>query len=80
MAKKHAIPNVIIEMIATNVWVGEASQSLIAPLLRHPDRGSSAIMSFSWHAVKALLNSSEPSSLNLSFRSPFGQAVNEGTV
>jgi hypothetical protein len=80
MAKKQAIPNVLIEMKATNVWIGEANQSLIAPLLRHPDKGSSAIMNFSWHTVIALLNSSAPSSLNLSFRSPFGQAVNEGTV
>lgn len=80
MAEKHAAPSVIIEMITTNVWIGEASQSVIAPLLRHPDRGSSTITNCSWHAVKALLNSSALSSLNLSLRSPFGQAVNEGTV
>lgn len=46
MAKKHAVPNVIIEMTATNIWIEEAYQWIAAPLLRHSDSGRSTTTNF----------------------------------
>ena len=78
--KNHDKPNTNMQRNAVSAWVGEASQSMAAPLLRQSVKGSSLVTYLSWQALIAVLNSSAPSCLWSASGSPLGQAVNDGTV